>query len=879
MVDSQPGTVITFNPSLTLSNFASRNRDRFMYNENQLVLAKVQQPQAVSASAFNRSSLNVLTEFNNYRNLQGQLAYIDNLFYDLSTPGVPTLPVHRIAIGFDLQVTTDVLKIWSVGFIDTSLLFAEYSFDNVTWFSVNTTSPSNTVNWSFEFDDTIEVFPGDSPPTGEFVYTGTFTNAITARYWRIRSDASSPRVSGTANTITVVSTNFFASSGTIMAVKPDGTVRGTYTFATKNATTFSTVAVVTGSMPAVDDTIISIADPFGNRVTEFHVVQTLSPILEHWNSDGSQAVTNAIEGSQYLDICYDRTDDGYYAIRFDDGSNLAAAVDPDDNFNDEATGDGFDTGRWIENSVNNYFIHSTASGTLDMKSSGGAGQLEGNYGVEGNFVAQIDLVAALRLPTPAYFALEAKDFSSGNQQIVSALKGNYIPGTSTNGKFVGATLSYTNTVGDAAQLQNFRIRPGAFDFGFPGGVVNYQFTYSSALDEYTVTVSGITWPNATPGVSYSLDSASFTISNITTPSNGQGFTVAATCAQANILGTVTSGIRLEIERNGTSGIVKYTDTGPHTLMTGNVSEDRWRPQLYGNPMSQTVDISADNFLVTGGTVVFVSPVFSVVTLDKDGNLTQVAGISNSEGYAIRSLDIIRDPQATYNNYLAPRVGIATNGAAEGSGGEIYIKVNDTLYKYLKTALPLMTENGSSASAMTIGEIPSTGITNFAHHGYSQAGLSYIEFIPDLDGVFLKTISTTTLEATPLKVKLDVPSINFPFAWNVSDLSTLYYVDDDDLKLYDLNESKAAFVNVTSDKQVLAAGTGEVAIITAQVLNVYGEPKSAKTMTFSVSAGDGAISPATGCSDLNGQDTTSYTVGAAVGTATITVSVSDTTCVP
>jgi len=95
----------------------------------------------------------------------------------------------------------------------------------------------------------------------------------------------------------------------------------------------------------------------------------------------------------------------------------------------------------------------------------------------------------------------------------------------------------------------------------------------------------------------------------------------------------------------------------------------------------------------------------------------------------------------------------------------------------------------------------------------------------------------------------------------------------------LNESKAAFVNVTSDKQVLAAGTGEVAIITAQVLNVYGEPKSAKTMTFSVSAGDGAISPATGCSDLNGQDTTSYTVGSAVGTATITVSVSDTVCVP
>ena len=119
----------------------------------------------------------------------------------------------------------------------------------------------------------------------------------------------------------------------------------------------------------------------------------------------------------------------------------------------------------------------------------------------------------------------------------------------------------------------------------------------------------------------------------------------------------------------------------------------------------------------------------------------------------------------------------------------------------------------------------------------------------------------------------------PFAWNVSDLSTLYYVDDDELMLYDLNETKAAFVNVTSNKQVLAAGTGETATITAQVLNVYGIPKSAKSMTFSISAGDGAVAPATGCSNVSGNDTTVYTVGASVGTATITVSVSDTTCVP
>jgi hypothetical protein len=290
-----------------------------------------------------------------------------------------------------------------------------------------------------------------------------------------------------------------------------------------------------------------------------------------------------------------------------------------------------------------------------------------------------------------------------------------------------------------------------------------------------------------------------------------------------------------------------------------------------------VDLSADNFTVTGGTITYDTPVFSVVTVNKDGEIEQVSGISDTDGYAIKSLDIIRDPSVVYNRYLTPRSGIATNGAAAGSGGEIYIKVDDTIYKYLKNDLPLDLEDGSNASITTTGEIPATSVTNFAYNGYSGGGLSYMEYISDLEGVFVKTISTLTLTAVTKKAMLDVATIDYPFGWNVSDLSTLYYVDSTALKLYDLNETKAAFANVTSDKQVLAAGTAETATVTAQVLNVYGEPKSNKTMTFSVTAGDGAISPATGCSDSNGEDTTTYTVGSAVGTATITVTVSDTAC--
>lgn len=873
MVDSQPGTVISFNPSLSLSGFSAVSRDRFMFNENQLVLAKIQQPEAITASATNVSNIYTFTHFNEYRNLDGDLAYIDNLFYNLSSPGVPTLSVHRITIGFDLQVLTNTFKIWSVGFIDTTLLFAEYSFDNVTWF------PVGNITWVQQFVDTIELFPGESPPTGEFVYTGTLATPVTARYWRLRSDAQTNWVSGVSSTITVVSTTSFPTSGSLLLIRA-GAIVGTGVYTGKTATTFTGYS---GNTPIAGDMFVNVSNPFGNGVTEVHIVQSLSPILQHWNSDGSQAVTNAIEGSNYLDLAYDKNDNVYYAIRFDDDLTPPSGVDPDDNFNDTSTGESFDSTRWIEGTENPYFIHSTLSGTLDMKSSGGPGQLAGNYGLTGDFSTDVDIVAAVQLGANAYFALEVKDYSSGNQQAVSALKGPYTPGVSTAGRFAGAAISYSSTAGSAAQLQDFRIKPEKFNFGIAGGSVQYQFLYNSSLNQYSITASGITWPNATPGVTYSgLDSATFTISNLTPPANGQGFTVIADCNQASIVGTATSGIRLEIERQGTNGYVRYKDSNTgsfSTLVAGSMTSASVRPQLFGHPNSLTVNLSADNFIVTGGTVEFDTPVLSVVTIDKSGNLVQVAGVSDSDGYVIKYLDVIRDPQARYNDFLAPKVAVATNGAAEGSGGEIYIKVSNKLYKYLKTSLPLVvsSETGGSASTTSTGEIPSTGITGFSYHGYSQAGLSYIEYVPDLSGVFLKTISTTDLASSALKVKLDVSSISYPFGWNVSDFSTLYYVDGTALKLYDLNESKAAFVNVTSNKQVLSAGTAETATITAQVLNVYGEPKSAKTMIFSVTAGDGAISPATDCSDVNGQGTTTYTVGSAIGSSTVTVAVSDTNC--
>ena len=994
MVDSQPGQVTAFDPSVALSGFAAATRDRLMYNENQLVLAKLQQSQPTSTTARTRTGSTTYTDYAAYINAAGEIAYIDGSFQALDTPGRPTTPVHQIIVGFAQQVTTDDVIFWSTSYVDTSQIFVQYSFDNSTWFEVG------AVTWVQFFDDTIEQFPGDSPPSGEYRYTGTFDSGdITARYWRIRGDADAEFVSESGaspnKTFTVDSTTNFPSTGTLSAVVGEQSRNMTYTG--KSGSTFTgvndpagsdeaseiisggLVGTVNGSMTLeVDDasslpssgsvrgrvllnlaggdifyywdiaytsksgdiltgvtispdpdTIIPVDDGYrtvyytirgiidrtddivvtpstnaprviytalslfvgvklfttyawGNGVTELQVLGSTDPILEHWNSSGSQAVSVNVTGDSYYDMAYDKNDDVYYAIKFSSDIAGATIADPDDDF---STGDGtgFDTTKWVESTTNSYFQRNTTSGTLDMKSSAGNGQLVSNYGVDGEFLANIDLDAMVTLASPGYFSLEALDYSLGNVHLQSGILAEEGVAISTTATFYATAMTYTDTVGSAATLTDFRVKPEGMDFSFAGGVVDYNFVYTASTGLYAVTVSGISHPDARPGTQYELDSASFKISNFSTPADGEAFSVLVTVSEDTTISTAASGTRLQVERAGTNGYARYEIPGDPGVWVdthvGNVPTDRFRLQLFGNPASSSVDMGIDNFnLTTSGTVFFNTPVFTVITLDKDGNASQVASVSDANGYAITSLDLIRDTTATYNDYLAPRVGIATNGADVGSGGEIYIKINDTLYRYLKSALPLTSvEDGTTAATTTTGEIPATVITGFAYNGYSQGGLCYVEYDSGLSGTFVRSIDSSSLLAQPEKAWLDVATISYPFAWNVTDLATLYYVDGTDLLLYDLNETKAAFANVSSDKQVLAAGTSETAIITAQVLNVYGEPKSAKTMTFAVSAGDGALSPAIGCSDGNGEDTTTYTVGSAVGAATITVTVSDTGC--
>jgi hypothetical protein len=102
----------------------------------------------------------------------------------------------------------------------------------------------------------------------------------------------------------------------------------------------------------------------------------------------------------------------------------------------------------------------------------------------------------------------------------------------------------------------------------------------------------------------------------------------------------------------------------------------------------------------------------------------------------------------------------------------------------------------------------------------------------------------------------------------------YSTADSKVYIYNLDEDASAFCNVVSQKQIVGANTAETSVVTAQVVNIYGDPLENKTVNFAVSSGDGSVSPSSDTTDSLGEATTTYTVGSTVGTSTITATVTD-----
>lgn len=115
-----------------------------------------------------------------------------------------------------------------------------------------------------------------------------------------------------------------------------------------------------------------------------------------------------------------------------------------------------------------------------------------------------------------------------------------------------------------------------------------------------------------------------------------------------------------------------------------------------------------------------------------------------------------------------------------------------------------------------------------------------------------------------------------YSWPGTQVTNLDYAVYSNAELLQFNTDPdiAAFSSVSVDNYNLQAGTGEIANVTAEVINVWGDPLSGKTANFQVIQGDGVVNPASTTTNVSGIATTQFTVGSTAGPIKIQVTISD-----
>ncbi len=370
---------------------------------------------------------------------------------------------------------------------------------------------------------------------------------------------------------------------------------------------------------------------------------------------------------------------------------------------------------------------------------------------------------------------------------------------------------------------------------------------------------------------------SFVISCTATPAEGELFT----------FDLITSQVTKPLIGSGTIGLTRVGSTLRTNKVIGTpqsgMSTDSFTIELFGNTTS-LINISADDFVVSGTSSFPDIPVFTVERRDSDGDVIGSPLIS--------SFDVIGSPNASYNDFLEGRVQIAATSSGTIGGQFVYIKVNNVLYKYSSTST-FGTETGSNS---LIGETPAGPVTgqiakDGTHslqwtHKSGTTGipfLSYIEYDSTLDIIHLRTIDKDTLQDTTdtREVLLNISGYStneLRTFYNQNDFDTLYFVETDlDLNSFNLDDGISAFLAVNAVDVTLAAGTETSTTVNADVINAWGETLDGKTVTWSVSTGDGAVAPSSSSTGTPtaGRAVTTFTVGSTVGVSTITASVTDT----
>jgi hypothetical protein len=612
-----------------------------------------------------------------------------------------------------------------------------------------------------------------------------------------------------------------------------------------------------------------------NDVTEVEPVPPLTPTISLHNTGGVALPGHTFEQPNILDACWDSINDVFYTIRYNAVTQGTTTVTLGDDFSDADAGTasgttGFNPSRWIQDSTHTSFLR--VSDELLYNTADGNGQLDTTYTLE-DFTTTIDVNPQTVTTEDMWFALRAVD--GDDKVLVQEGVGRETVASTSGVIFATALENFTDLTADSQMTD---LRP--LWHNCASGTDQFSITYSGSVWTVTGTLTGAL-TDATTGVLYdeSTDAntpTEFLISynGETSPGQGESFTFDLVTDHVKRMPVTATGL-LSISRTGSNFTTHNVFSSPRSI-----SSDAVTIELFGNT-DGVVDISADNYAVATGSGTFPSVgVFTVERTDNEGDL--VAGNPT----VLEAFDVIGDPSLGYNDFLDGRVQIAATSSGSG-GGFIYIKYNNSLYKYANSVAILGIENGGSAvsPSPSIGQIATDGTHSLAWTKATGATgdpfLTYVEYDETLGTIQLKTIDKDTLLDTSdtKKAFLDMSGYStdqeFRVFYNQNDFDTLYYVDASyNLQSFSLDDTISAFMAVNAEDTTLPAGTSQQTLVNADVINAWGEILSGKTVTFTVTAGDGAVSPATDTTDGAGRATTTFAVGSTVGVSTVTATVGE-----
>lgn len=642
---------------------------------------------------------------------------------------------------------------------------------------------------------------------------------------------------------------------------------------------------LTVGTPAVDTTgnglpywrIVHADSGAFDDVTEVQILEPLTPTISYFETDGDFASSFTFEQSNILDACWDpnnNSPDGqFFTIRFNDALTGTATVTLDDDFSDGDAGtasgtNDFNPARWTESSTNTQFLR--VSDALSYNVATGKGQLETTYTFQSDFDVQIDVTPTTVTTESMWFVLRALD--GDNKALMSEGVGIETSPTSSGVFFSTYVDSFTNSTADST-LRDLR----GLWHNVASGTDSFAIIYEGAN---TWSVSGTQTgelTDATTGVFYgeSVDAGTpieFVISATATPTIGEQFTFDL--ISDNVKKEPNAGGTLGIARTGSSWTTDNVVVSPASLGTDEVSIE-----LFGNT-NGVINISADDYTVTTGSGTFSDvSVFTIERTDTEGDLLA------SNPTVIESFDVIGDPSLTYNDFLDGRVQIACSSLGTLAAGFIYVKINNVLYKY-PNDISLGSEDGTSATTTSTAQLETDGTKSLQWTRESTSSnpepfLTYLEYDETLDILHLRTINHTTLLDTTddKEVLLEISDYStnaYGVFYDQNDFDTLYYVDSStNLQAFNIDDRISAFMAVNAGDVTLPAGTAEETNVNADVINAWGESLDGKTVTFAVTAGDGAVTPSSDVTTSGGRATTQFTVGATVGVSTVTATVTET----